>query len=259
MGPGRRGSTPTTRWSRPTRRCGSATSGGCGRWASPGPGAGVPGRAGGRGRGRRAGRGRGRQGHVAGRPRPAGPAVLRAGGAAVAVRPAGPRPQADARAVRVRLPAGDVQAGRQAPLGVLRAADPVRRPAGRQARRHRRPQGRGAAGRRDPRGRAVHQGDDRRRATARSRTWPAGSSWTSRCPVERARGSGPGAEGWGVGRGAGGRWLLELDEDGVALGGADVLAGVLLGADPADLAGREVDVGLAAVAAVEAAPEGAAG
>ena len=30
---------------------------------------------------------------------------------------------------------------------------------------------------------------------------------------------------------------------------------MLLGADPADLAGREVDVGLAAVAAVEAAPE----
>jgi len=45
----------------------------------------------------------------------------------VAVRPAHPRPQAHGRAFRVRLPAGDVQAGRQAPLGVLRATDPLRR------------------------------------------------------------------------------------------------------------------------------------
>ena len=59
------------------------------------------------------------------------------------------------------------------------------------------------------------------------------------------------AEGRRASRGAGGRRLLELDEDGVALGGADVLAGVLLGADPADLAGREVDVGLAAVHPVQ--------
>ena len=85
----------------------------------------------GRGRGRRAGRGRGRHGHLAGRPGAAGPAVRGAGGAAVAVRPADPRPQAHGRAVRVRLPAGDVQARRQAALGLLRAADPVRRPAGR--------------------------------------------------------------------------------------------------------------------------------
>jgi hypothetical protein len=41
----------------------------------------------------------------------------------------------------------------------------------------------------------------------------------------------------------------------VAVGGADVLAGVLLGVEPADLAGVEVDVDLA-VGAVEAAAEG---
>ena len=35
------------------------------------------------------------------------------------------------RDLRVRLPAGDVQAGGQPPVGLLRAADPVRRPAGR--------------------------------------------------------------------------------------------------------------------------------
>jgi uncharacterized protein len=50
---------------------------------------------------------------------------------------------------------------RQASLGVLRAADPVRRPAGGEARRHRRPQGWGAAGR-DPPGRALRQDHDRR-------------------------------------------------------------------------------------------------
>src|SRR5215213_4934105 len=48
--------------------------------------------------------------------------------------------------------------------------------------------------------------------------------------------------------------FLELDEDGAGVGGADVLAGVLLGVDPADQAGLEVDVDLAAVA-VEAAAE----
>ena len=67
--------------------------------------------------GRRAGRRRGCQGHVAGRSFAAWPAVLGARGAAVAVRPAHPRPQAHGRAFRVRLPTGDVQAGRQAPWG----------------------------------------------------------------------------------------------------------------------------------------------
>ena len=50
------------------------------------------------------------------------------------------------RAVRVRVRARDVQADGEAALGLLRAADPARRPAGRQARRDRRPQGRRAAG-----------------------------------------------------------------------------------------------------------------
>ena len=57
--------------------------------------------------------------------------------AAVAVRPARPRPRARRGAVRVRVHARDVQAGREAPLGLLRAADPPRRPARREARRRR--------------------------------------------------------------------------------------------------------------------------
>ena len=51
----------------------------------------------------------------------------------------------------------------QAPVGVLRAADPVRRPAGGQARRHRRPRRRRAPGRRDPPGRALRPGHGGRR------------------------------------------------------------------------------------------------
>ena len=59
--------------------------------------------------------------------------------AAVAVRPAGPRPGARARAVRLRVHPRDVQAERQASLGLLRAPGAPRRPARRQGRRHRRP------------------------------------------------------------------------------------------------------------------------
>ena len=51
-----------------------------------------------------------------------------------------------AGAVRLRVHPRDVQAGGQAPLGLLRAADPPRRPAGREGRRHRRPQGRPCCG-----------------------------------------------------------------------------------------------------------------
>ena len=46
-----------------------------------------------------------------------------------------------AGAVRLRVHARDVQAGGEAALGLLRAADPPRRPARREARRDRRPQG----------------------------------------------------------------------------------------------------------------------
>ena len=78
----------------------------------------------------------------------AGPAVRGPRRAAVAVRPAGPGPQAARPALRVRLPARDVQAGRAADLGLLRAPDPPRRPAGREARRDRRAGRRRAPGRR---------------------------------------------------------------------------------------------------------------
>ena len=67
------------------------------------------------------------------------PAVRRPGRAALPARPADLRPQTDGGDLRVRLPAGDVQAGGQTALGLLGDADPVRRPAGREARRHRRP------------------------------------------------------------------------------------------------------------------------
>ena len=92
------------------------------------------------------------------------------------------------RAVRVRLPARDVQAGGQASLGILRAADPVRRPARRQARRHRRPQGRRAAGRRHPPRRRLHQDDDRRR---RSRDRRPGPLARTRSRLHRLTGDGP--------------------------------------------------------------------
>ena len=57
--------------------------------------------------------------------------------AALAVRPADPRPRPRGGALRVRVHARDVQAGRQAPVGLLRAADPPPRPARREARRDR--------------------------------------------------------------------------------------------------------------------------
>ena len=86
-------------------------------------------------------------------------------------------------AVRLRVHARDVQAGGEAPLGLLRAAGAPRRPAGRQGRRHRRPQGLGAAGARDPRGRAVHARDDAGPCRPSSTTSRRGSAW--------ARSSGP--------------------------------------------------------------------
>ena len=55
-------------------------------------------------------------------PAAAGSAVLRPGGPTVAARSPGLRPQADDRTLRVRLPAGDVQAGGQASVGLLGAA-----------------------------------------------------------------------------------------------------------------------------------------
>ena len=97
----------------------------------PAEGQGDTGRAGRRRRGRRAGRGRRHEGRVARRPRRARRGLRGAYGAAVAVRPARLRPAPLAGAVRLRLHPRDVQARGQAPLGLLRPADPPRRPAGR--------------------------------------------------------------------------------------------------------------------------------
>ena len=112
-------------------------------------------------RGRRAGRGRGRPRHAGASTRPTSRTRPFEGRAAL-LSPLDRlvyRPQADGRAVRVRLPARDVQAGGQAALGLLGDAGPPRRPAGRQGRRHRRARARRAPGRRGPRGRAVRRGD----------------------------------------------------------------------------------------------------
>ncbi len=76
------------------------------------------------------------------------------------------------RAARVRRSAGDAQARGLAPVGLRRAADPLRRRSGRQARAqgrphgggapgHGRPHGAGAPGQGDPPGRPVHRGRDR--------------------------------------------------------------------------------------------------
>ena len=68
------------------------------------------------------------------------------------------RPRAGA--VRVRVHARDVQARGEAPLGLLRPPGALRRPSGREGRRHRRPQGFRLAGARGPRGRQVHARHD---------------------------------------------------------------------------------------------------
>ena len=131
----------------------------------------APRRRGRRARGRGGGQGRLASGAVA-----PGPAVRGPRRAAVAVRPAGPGPQAARPALRVRLPARDVQAGRAADLGLLRAPDPPRRPAGREARRDRRAGRRRAPGRR--RCTRTSPGPTRRgrRSPRRSRDSPAGST-----------------------------------------------------------------------------------
>ena len=107
----------------------------------PDDGARLPRRPPRRRRGRRAGRGRGRPRHLAGGPTAARAAVPRSGGAAVAPGSARGRPQTGRGALRVRLPAGDVQARGHPAVGLLGAAGPLRRPAGRQARRGGRPSG----------------------------------------------------------------------------------------------------------------------
>src|SRR5215218_7540395 len=105
---------------------------------------------------RRARRRRRREGRVAGRPDLAQRRLRGTHSAAVAVRPARPRPGTSRGAVRLRVHARDVQAGGQAPLGLLRATDPPPRPAGREGGRDRRPRRLRAAGARGPRGRELH-------------------------------------------------------------------------------------------------------
>ena len=110
----------------------------------------------------------GDEGRVASRSVSAGRRIQGPYRAPLAVRPADPRPRARRGALRLRVHARDVQARGAAALGLLRAADPPRRPARREARREGRPQGRGAARERDPRGREVHEARSRRRCRRRS-------------------------------------------------------------------------------------------
>ena len=144
-----------------------------------------------RGRGRRAGDGRGRPRHLARRPGAARPAVRRPHRPAVAVRPPDLRPQAGRRPVRLRVRPRDVQAGGEASMGLLRAADPPRRPARGQARRGapiaRRRSSSYARSTRTSRSRATSP----RASTRRSSRSRRGSAWTSssasRHPDDRLR------------------------------------------------------------------------
>ena len=110
-------------------------------------------------------------------------------GPALAARPAGVRPEADRRPVRVRLPARDVQAGREAPVGLLRAADPVGRPARREARRHDGPR-RSACCASTPCTRTSRSRPRwPPRSTPRSRTSPRGCRWISTAPTDPSPGT----------------------------------------------------------------------
>ena len=176
------GSTPMTRWCPKTRRSVPATSSGCTRSASLGPKRWPA-----RGRPTTSVRPEKRRGSK--ESRGSGGSIRRTWaalrgpyGAAVAPGPPGLRSQAAVGVVRVRLPAGDVQTCRETALGLLGDADPVRRSAGRQARRDSRSQGWRLPGRRDPPGRRVRQGHRPTPSTTRSTTWPTGSTSNESTP-----------------------------------------------------------------------------
>ena len=127
-------------------------------------------------RGRRSRRGRGSSRRVDRSPGAARPPLRGPHGHPVPVRPARLRPGAAARAVRLRLPAGDLRPAREAPLGLLRAARAARRPARGEGRRQGRPEG-GRAARSGP-ARGAGRAPGRRGGDARGarRRWPRGSA-----------------------------------------------------------------------------------
>ena len=172
----RSGSTPTSPSCPRTRRCAPQRAAAAGAGHRPCARPGVPGRAVGRRQGGRAGRGGG--GHAASGASTRLSWGSRSNGRAALLSPFDRLVHDRKRTVEIFEFDYQLEMYKpvaQAALGLLRAADPVRRPAGREARRHRRPQGRGAAGGRGPRGRAVRQGDVRRTYARRSTTSPAGS------------------------------------------------------------------------------------
>ena len=116
--------------------------------------------------------------------------VARPHRAALAVRQPALRPRPDRGAVRLLAPAGDLHAEGQAPLGLLRAADPARRPADRPRRpAHGPPRRPPRRARRPPRGRraqgkaiaepsaASSSGSRRGRARRTSRSRPRPAAW----------------------------------------------------------------------------------
>ena len=148
---------PTSSSRRSRTRRGSGTSGGYGRWASPG------------GRPPRCPSSPSTSATPASRPSsrayaangastpPCSAATSQTARRSSPVRPAHPRPRPRPGALRLRVRPRDVQTGGQAALGLLRAADPPRRPDGGQGRRRHRPQGRRPSSERDPRGRQIHR------------------------------------------------------------------------------------------------------
>ena len=108
---------------------------------------------------------RGTRRTVASGSRRAQPTLCRSHGSAVTVRPTHPRPRAYEGSLRLRLHPGDVEAGSEPALGLLRPARASPRPPRRQAGRQGRPQGGNIHHQRPAPGRALHQGDSQRRGS----------------------------------------------------------------------------------------------
>ena len=140
VGSGQTASTRTTRWFRPTKRSAQEREAAAAARHRPRPRTRLLGRAR-TWRRRGTGRGRGRQGHLAGRSL-AGSASPSRGRAALLSRSTGSSTTANgSTSYSSSTTSWRCTSRRPSAGGVLRAAHPLRRPAGREARRHRRPQG----------------------------------------------------------------------------------------------------------------------